>query len=258
MLFYLFKSKKFITDFKILDYMKYSPFSERDFLYDRTYLPFSVAILYEYSKFIFKRLFFFIKKKESFKYRAEYYTSLYFKHTLIIEWGLYDLNELYSYSKHSTDFLDDFLPNPYDPSSFRGDYIIEYVVSKYDLISPFHKTTYKRYLFDIILPQRPPSIGYKFFFNFYFLMPTEAAGPVLNLDKFNTFSQFYELPPPPLSVNYPILFELFLLKFNIFSLLFSTHSVNIYNFYNGLFFESIFIRFKNLFYIIFNFYLNRF
>jgi len=51
---------------------------------------------------------------------------------------------------------------------------------------------------------------------------------------------------PPLQIDFPILFEFFLLKFTLFSAIFSSSNNNTYNFSSLSLLESIFIRFRSI------------
>lgn len=250
MIFYSFSSRNLVKEFNKEDFLDKSSFSENEFLFNRSYWPFTCAVLFEYLKFLFFRFFVFSSTKGTFLQRKEYGINLFFKHILIVEWGAYNIAEEieHNLTKH-------FIEDRCNPKMFRGESIYEYSVSHYDLAAPIHRTAFGRYEFG---EKKLPYRNFKFFFQFNVILPfscsgyfaTTIYGPLVA-------SPLNDLPPPPISVNYPLLFEFFLLRFNLLSFIFSTHYSHIYSFYNGDFFESIFFRFKRILHIIFEYNLGR-
>lgn len=119
-----------------------------------------------------------------------------------------------------------------------------------------HKAQYDRYFNRYFIKSPYLGLAPKFFFNFFIILPVSVPF----FDIYRLSNQLFltdDTPEPPLKVSYPILFELFLLKFTVCSFLFCTSLSRIYEFYSLGFLESVLLRFQEIYYLIFDFYYDK-
>lgn len=245
MSFFIFNSKTPIKGKITNFYQEDFEFSEFDFLLDSEVRGFATSLFYSYLEFLLFKLKSFFKKTGPVTLNRKYYCiNKYFKHILVVEWGFYD-NRIFGLSSevfHSCTGL------PY----YRPYSIPEYECSERDLKNPLHKTNYHRFCGSSHYQPPYEELTPRFFFNFFVLIPVSTSGFV-RIDRFDTDGREFD---PPMKLNFPILFEFFLLKFDIFSFLLSNSLSSIYEFFSLGYLKSIAIYFRNILFLIKKYYFN--
>lgn len=238
---FILDSVNLVKEFYKPQYFRSLEWSESSVFKNIKYGGFMVSLLKNYFCFLLLKMrviLGLVSCTKGYLRRINYLTNFRFKHILVIEWGFY-----------TDDYLSDE-PFFYHDSNllgfntFRIEPLFEYEISHYDLSIPIHKTSISRYIHSAFLKDPKPRVGRKFFFRFSYCLPLELVGFVKSSSSLD--DGLKSTPPPPISVNFPILFELLLLKFNICSALFSSSYAHIYEFYSLGFFESILIRFRSI------------
>ena len=242
--FFVFNSKIPVKG-RVGNFYKNLKFSESEILLDSEVRGFTTSLFYSYLEFLLFKLKFFFKKTGPVTLnRKRYCFNKYFKHILVVEWGFYD-DRIYSLPPevfHSCDEL------PY----YRPYSIPEYECSNSDLKNPLHKTNYHRFCSRAYYEPPYEELSPHFFFNFFVLIPVSISGFV-NMHSFDAEIREFD---PPMKLNFPILFELFLLKFDIFSFLLSSSLSSIYEFFSLGYLKSIAIYFRNIIFLIRKYYFN--
>ena len=106
---------------------------------DLRFCSFSLALVVNYFKFLFFRVkCFLIGVEDNYYRRRSYCTNSFYKHVLMVEWGVYD-SEGYAIQP------DGYGLNLRDPERWRFGSLFNYRVSSLDITIPIHKTHHLRY-----------------------------------------------------------------------------------------------------------------
>jgi hypothetical protein len=221
-------------------------FSENDVLKDAKMGGFFLSLLFSYTKFLLLKLTHFFSLPEfSILHRQYFCINKYFRHVLVVEWGFYNesATQVDLAAFHADSSLKYF--RPYD--------IIQYDCSRFDLEYPLYKSDYNHFAFSTFAKYTSYKLEPRFFFNFFVILPVNICGYV-RLVKFGDDARE---PQPPMKIKFPVLFELFLLKFNFCALLFSSALSSIYEFYSLGYLKNFVFTLLNICFLIKNKYFYR-